>query len=59
MYVLNKVGESSNRPTQEFICDSESDIANLPANAPFGSQAICITEGSIWIKNSVGTWVSL
>lgn len=30
----NKVGNNYNVPVREFICDSEDDLANLPANAP-------------------------
>lgn len=56
MFILSKVGNTHNRPTQEFICDSEADITNLPAEAPFGSAAICIAEKSVWFKNSAGVW---
>ena len=30
----NKIGSNYNVPVKEFICDSEADLAELPANAP-------------------------
>lgn len=52
----NKVGNNYNVPVREFICDSEDDLATLPANAPQGSSAFCIEQGSVAMKKSDGTW---
>lgn len=50
----------------KFVCDSETDIANLPTNttsggtyAPcsFGSEAIAIAEGKKFILSNENEWV--
>lgn len=48
----NKVAGNFNTPTREFICDTEADLGSLPKNAPFGSSAFCIKEGSVHMIDS-------
>ena len=47
----------------EYICDFLSDLTNLPTavtdqnKCDFGSTAIVIEDGSVWILNSGNEWV--
>ena len=59
MYILVKEGTTSNVPVREYYCDTATDIQNLPSNAPFGSCALIIATGAVYIKNSLGNWVLL
>ena len=43
--------------TEEFICDSEADVVNLPQSLT-GSMAIVATEGMpVYMVNASGQWV--
>lgn len=44
---------------QEFVCDTESDISNLPTDAPQGSSAFVISDSSTWMINSSGVWTQI
>lgn len=52
---LTKIGNSSNVPVKEFICDTQADVDALPASAPMGSTAFCIKEKTAWMKSSDNT----
>ena len=41
---------------KEYICDYESDVANLPADAPM-STAVVAESGNLYIVNASGEWV--
>lgn len=43
----------------EYIVDSSSDIQNLPMNIGWGSSALCIQDGTVYILKSNNTWVEL
>lgn len=58
-YILTKKGKNDNVPVGEFVCDTAQDVQSLPTNAPFGSTALVIATGDIYIKNSSGTWVKI
>lgn len=59
MITLTKVGMASNTPTREYVCDTASDVANLPSNVPAGSAALVIATGDVYVCNSQGTWIKL
>lgn len=40
----------------EYLCDSESDVANLPTCCPQSTAVICET-GDLYIVNASGQWV--
>ena len=44
------------RKPREFVCDSESDIVDLP-ECTCGSTAMIIDTGDIYIVNANGKWV--
>lgn len=41
---------------EEFICDSDADVATLPQCGP-GSQALVPVIGKLWVVNASGQWV--
>lgn len=45
------VAEDTN---EEFVCDTPSDIANLPTDAPQGSSAFVISNSTTWMITSSG-----
>ena len=42
----------------EFVVDSPEDIQKLP-HCAMGSSVICLSDGSVYMKNSSGEWVEL
>ena len=40
----------------EFVIDSPNDLKSLPKNCNMGSSALCLSNGSVYIKNSTGEW---
>ena len=44
---------------EEYIIDSPSDTSNLPTTCGWGSTAICISTGDVYVLNSSKTWVLL
>lgn len=42
-----------------FVCDTQSDVQNLPHTAEMGSMAFVIEDSTIWMINSSGTWVEI
>ena len=59
--LLIKQGHTFNVPIETYLCDTEADLANIPANAPTGSIAYILADSSgntiKKVKNSSGTWV--
>ena len=47
--------------TEEWLVESEAELAEIPASAPFGSVAMVLTEDgiSVFMKNSQGQWVNI
>ena len=56
MIVKSKEGNTYNVPIQEYIIDTQADLANMPKEAPFGSVAFCIENQTAYFKNSNGEW---
>ena len=54
-YSITKFGEKPNIIYWEIFCDTDADIANLPA-APLGSRAIVTSNGNLYLVDSTGTW---
>ena len=40
----------------EFVIDSPDDLAKLPTKCAQGSTALCTEDGSVYVKDSTGTW---
>jgi len=59
--MINTISENGNVTygLTEFVCDFESDIAQLPTNLPAGSSAIVIETGKAYMLNSLGKWVAI
>ena len=45
--------------TWEYVIDSSEDVNGLPTNIGWGSTAICIENGAVYILDSSQTWVVL
>jgi len=76
MYWIDTTAESHGYPIQtSFICDSPSDIPNLPTSTTEGvlqgddevasrkcnkgSFCLCIEDGSGWFLNSQDQWIEV
>ena len=46
-------------PISQFICDTADDIDDLPTNVTFGSQAMVIATGAVYILNSSEIWTAV
>lgn len=44
---------------KEFIVDTEADIEKLPTTRYFGSCALCIETGDVYVLNTKGVWTKL
>lgn len=53
---VSKAFDKNNPDYREFICDDESDVANLPTDCAAGSSAMVIEPFSLYIINSRGEW---
>lgn len=42
----------------EFVIDSPDDLQKLP-RCLMGSSALCLSNGSVYIKDSAGKWVEI
>lgn len=40
-----------------YVCDYESDVANLPTKKSAGSIATVVATGNIYVLNSYGQWI--
>lgn len=43
--------------TAEFVIDAPADVDDLPTNIGWGSTALCIETGNIYIFDSNSEWV--
>lgn len=43
----------------EFFIDSKDDLEKLPKRSSMGSQALCLGDGTVYVKNSAGEWVEI
>ena len=58
-YKMTKRGSIDNEVTNEFFCDTDNDLANIPKNLiNLGSVAVVIEGMKIYIANSKREWVS-
>ena len=53
---LMKQYDRSDAGHREFVCDYESDVADLPTDCAAGSTAFVIENGSARMLNSAGEW---
>lgn len=44
---------------KDFVLDKKTDLQDLPVDAPMGSTAFCIEDGSVYMINSSGEWVEI
>lgn len=59
MYKLYNAGRQANIQLREYVVDTPDDIATLPESDPFGSVALVISTGDIYMKNSSGEYHKL
>lgn len=58
-YKMTKRGSLDNEITNEFFCDTETDLNNIPKDlVNLGSVAVVIDGMEIYIANSKQEWVS-
>ena len=59
--LLLKEGGVQNVMTQTWLCDSESEVSNIPETAPAGSVAFILTDEGLTIqmKNNTGEWLEI
>lgn len=43
--------------TVKFLCDYQSDVANLPTNRGPGSKATVIENGNVYVLNAEHQWI--
>ena len=43
----------------EYVIDTEADLESLPKNCAMGSSALCLENGSVYIKDGKGKWVEI
>ena len=55
-WIKVKYGDMVVAPVSEFVCDAVSDVEDLPTTAVFGSRAIVIATGDVYMIDSAGTW---
>ena len=56
--IIKEKGKQTNR-IQEFVCDFETDINNLPINIAVGSTAFVIENSSAYMLNNSKIWVKI
>lgn len=57
---MTKRGSMDNETTNEFFCDSATDLANIPANlVNLGSIAVVLDGMELYIANSNKQWISM
>lgn len=59
MFTIIKERDKQTNNIQEFICDFEIDINNLPINIAAGSTAFVIENSSAYILNNGKVWVKI
>lgn len=59
-YKMTKSGSLDNEVTNEFFCDTASDLANIPSSLiNLGSVAVVLDGMEIYIANSNKEWQSM
>lgn len=56
--IIKEKGKQTNR-IQEFVCDFEIDINNLPIDIAVGSTAFVIENSSAYMLNNSKIWVKI
>lgn len=57
MFITFRKGDSLNRTINQFICENEEDLQEIPKNERiFGSIAYIINNKALYIANSEGEW---
>ena len=56
---VKQISDDRDFDWEEYIIDTPEDIVNLPMTCGWGSRAICITTGDIYILNSEKRWIML
>lgn len=57
MFITFRKGDSLNRTINQFICENEEDLQEIPKNERiFGSVAYIINNKALYIANSEGEW---
>ena len=59
-YKMSKRGSLDNEITNEFFCDTATDLNNIPSNQiNLGSVAVVVDGMEIYIANSNKEWISM
>ena len=59
MFTIIKEKDKQTNNIQEFICDFEIDINNLPVDIAAGSIAFVIENSSAYMLNNSKVWVKI
>lgn len=59
MFTITKEKDRHTNNIQEFICDFEIDINNLPIDIAAGSTAFVIESSSAYMLNNNKQWVKI
>lgn len=59
MFTITKEKDKQTNNIQEFICDFEIDINNLPIDIAAGSTAFVIENSSAYMLNNSKIWVKI
>ena len=43
----------------QYVIDSPDDLEKLPKKCVMGSSALCLSNGTVYIKNSKGEWKAM
>lgn len=58
-WIKTMYGNTVVAPISQFTCDAVADVADLPTDVVFGSQAIVIATGAVYVLNSSGVWTAI
>lgn len=59
-YKMTKSGSLDNEITNEFFCDTEDDLENIPSSLiNLGSVAVVLDDMQVFIANSQKEWKSM
>jgi len=59
-YKMTKSGSLDNEITNEFFCDAEDDLENIPSSLiNLGSVAVVVDDMQVFIANSKKEWKSM
>lgn len=56
---VKQISDDRDFDWEEYIIDIPADVASLPTTCGWGSRAICISTGDIYILNSNKEWKML